>query len=270
MKTLVHISDLHFGREDPDIVAGLIEAIAVAHPDVIVVSGDLTQRAKKRQFRAARSFLRALPKVPRIIVPGNHDVSATNIFERTLRPLARYKRFITDDLAPFVDVGEIAVAGINTVRIAAVKDGRMNIRQVRTTCDQLARAGDDVARIVVTHHPIDMPVEDLRHKLVARSRMAMGYFSRCKVDLFLSGHLHSGQTILTSTRYKLAGYSAIVAHAGTAVSTRTRGEPNAWNLIQVDHARVDIQQMEWDGKRFEQGPLARYAKGEEGWASEGA
>ena len=89
MKTIAHISDVHFGREDPASVLGLLESVTAARPDVVVVSGDLTQRAKKRQFRAARAFLRELPLVPQIVVPGNHDVSATNLFERAVRPLAR-------------------------------------------------------------------------------------------------------------------------------------------------------------------------------------
>ena len=137
MKTIAHISDVHFGREDPEIVAGLLASVERAKPDVVVVSGDLTQRAKKRQFRAARAFLRELPKVPQIVVPGNHDVSTTNLFERAIRPLARYRRYITEDMNPFYEDDEVAIAGLNTVRIAAVKDGRLNLGQVRIACEQL-------------------------------------------------------------------------------------------------------------------------------------
>ncbi len=265
MTTIAHISDVHFGREDPEVVAGLLESVADAKPNVIVVSGDLTQRAKKKQFRAARAFLRQLPPVPQIVVPGNHDVSATNLLERTLRPLERYKRYITEDLAPFFEDGKVSIAGINTVRVAAVKDGRMNLKQVRTTCEQLGRGAPGAVRIVVTHHPLDMPAADVRHKLVGRSKLAMAEFSACHVDLFLSGHLHSAQAILTSGRYLLPGYSAIVAHAGTAVSTRTRGEANEWNLIHVEPAAIAVRRMEWGGKRFERGDKALYRKGDLGW-----
>ncbi len=267
MKTIAHLSDVHFGREDPDVVAALLESVAESKPDVIVVSGDLTQRAKKKQFRAARAFLRDLPAVPRIVVPGNHDVSATNLFERTLRPLERYRRYITEDLAPFYEDGEVAIAGINTVRVAAVKDGRMNLKQVRTTCEQLGRSAAGAVRVVVTHHPVDMPAEDVRHKLAGRSKMAMAEFAGSHVDLFLSGHLHSAQLILTNGRYKLPGYSAIVAHAGTAVSTRTRGESNEWNLIRVDGGAIDVQRVEWDGKGFKRGEQAHYRRGDAGWVA---
>ena len=168
-------------------------------------------------------------------------------------------------MAPFYADKDLLIAGINTVRIAAVKDGRLNSRQVRTTCGQLCRGGDDAVRVVVTHHPIDMPADDLRHTLLARSTMAMKEFARCRVDLFLSGHLHTGQTVVTSARYRVPGYSAVVAHAATAVSTRTRGEANGWNRIEVDAKRICVQQIVWSGKRFEKGRAEQYRRGDEGW-----
>lgn len=272
MRTLVHISDLHFGREDPELVAGLLAAIAAAQPNVIVVSGDLTQRAKKKQFKAARTFLAELPVVPLIVVPGNHDVSWTNMFERAVRPLARYKKYITQDMEPFADAGELAVVGMNTVRVGAVKDGRINRRQMQTACEQLGRAAQAAVRVVVMHHPIDLAEDDVKHTLVGRSEAAMVEFARCRVDLFLSGHLHTGLSLATSRRYRLQGYSAVMAQAGTAVSTRTRGEANAWNLIRVwapeadTGARLEVEQMEWNGKKFKGARIDRYLRGPAGWA----
>ena len=272
MRTLAHISDVHFGREDPELVAGLLESVAAARPDVVVVSGDLTQRAKKKQFKAARAFLHDLPVVPLVVVPGNHDVSWTNMFERAVRPLARYRKYITQDMEPFVDVGELAVAGINTVRAGAVKDGRINRRQMKVACDQLERAEATAVRIVVMHHPIDLAEGDLEHALVGRSDAAIVEFARCRVDLFLSGHLHTGLTLATSRRYRLAGYSAVMAQAGTAVSTRTRGEANAWNLIRIwgpaadASARMEVEQMEWNGKKFRGARVDAYERGSPGWA----
>jgi len=265
LKTIAHISDLHFGREDPLIVAGLLEALRNSAPDIIVVSGDLTQRAKKKQFRAARNFLAELPQVPRIVVPGNHDVSTTNLFERIVHPLKRYRRFIAQDLSPFYSDPELAIAGINTVRLMSTKDGRINHAQVELACRQFGRAASSAVRIVVTHHPFDVPPEDMQHPTLTRARMAMTAFASCHIDLFLSGHLHAGLTLASSKRYRLPGYSAVVAHAGTAVSTRTRNQPNAWNLIRIDPASLEVQQMSWNGRRFAPTLLDRYRKHPDGW-----
>ncbi len=272
MRTLAHISDVHFGREDPELVAALLQSLRAARPEVVIVSGDLTQRAKKKQFRAARAFLRELPEVPRLVVPGNHDVSWTNIFERAMRPLARYMRYITEDLSPFYEDAEVAVAGINTVRVGAVKNGRINGSQMRNACARLERSPQNALRVVVMHHPIDLAEDDEKHALVGRSAAAMKAFATCRVDLFLSGHLHAGLTLSTSRRYRLEGYSAVMAQAGTAASTRTRGETNAWNLIRLGPALenrppwLEVQQMEWSGKTFKGRRTERYERHQGGWA----
>ena len=270
MTTLAHISDVHFGREDPVLVKALIAALHKCMPDVIVISGDLTQRAKRRQFRAAQAFLAELPAVPRLVVPGNHDVSATNLFERVAHPLRRYRRFITPDLSPFVCAGEAAIAGINTVRLLSTKDGRINSTQVRRACTQFASAAQTSIRIVVTHHPIDLPFDDLKHPTLTRAGMAMSGFARCGVDLFLSGHLHSGVALLSGARYPIPGYSAVVAHAGTAVSTRTRNQPNGWNFIRLTAGSIEVESMQWNGRHFALGHMAAYRKHDQAWTHTGA
>lgn len=269
MKTLAHLSDLHFGREDPELVEALLRSVEAARPQVIVVSGDFTQRAKKKQFRAARAFLRRLPSIPQVVVPGNHDVSTTNLVERAMRPLARYKRYISPDLAPFYQDEEVAIAGINTVRLLATKDGRISLDRVSQVCTQFMDAPSEAIRIVVTHHPLDLPSTDLKNAIVTRARAAMESFSRCGpggVDLFLSGHLHGGLTLASSARYPMGNYSAVVAHAGTAVSTRTRDEPNAWNLIELASTRIDVHQMSWTGEGFRRTNTDAYRRTLHGWA----
>jgi 3',5'-cyclic AMP phosphodiesterase CpdA len=269
MRTIAHISDIHFGREDPAIVEGLLQAVSAAAPDIIVVSGDLTQRARKKQFRAAREFLLDLPAVPQIVIPGNHDVSLTSLMDRAFKPFKRFKRFITPDLAPFYTDDEIA--GINTVRLATVNDGRIKPRMVKIASEQLGNSGKGKARVVVTHHPMDLKLGDHKHHLVSLSKDAMKEFGAVGVDLFLSGHLHTGRTIATSARYKFKGYSAVVVHAGTAVSTRRRGEPNAWNVIRVrdvgaDCGTIEVEPMHWDGSAFHPMPVESYSKSKNGWA----
>src|SRR5882724_10264204 len=128
MRTLVHLSDLHFGRVDERLVEPLIAAVTEIDPDLVAVSGDLTQRARSHQFREARAFLDALPQ-PQIVVPGNHDVPLHNVFTRFVRPLDKYKGYITDDLQPVYQDNEIVVVGVNTARSLTIKGGRINENQ---------------------------------------------------------------------------------------------------------------------------------------------
>jgi 3',5'-cyclic AMP phosphodiesterase CpdA len=129
MRTLVHLSDIHFGRVDQAIIEPLINLITELKPDVVAVSGDLTQRARSQQFKEARAFLDRLPK-PQIVVPGNHDVPLYNIFARFITPLDKYRQFITEDLSPFYADEEVAVLGVNTARSLTIKGGRVNEEQV--------------------------------------------------------------------------------------------------------------------------------------------
>src|SRR3954452_6420392 len=125
MRTIVHLSDLHFGRIDPAILEPAIGFVRDLRPNVVAVSGDLTQRARTAEYFAARDFLRALPS-PQIVVPGNHDVPLHNLFSRFGRTLDRYRRYITNDLAPFYCDEEIAIAGANTAPAFSSQKGPNN------------------------------------------------------------------------------------------------------------------------------------------------
>ncbi len=248
MRTIAHLSDLHFGRLDRATLPALIAALEAAEPDVVVVSGDLTQRARRREFQDARKFLENLP-LPQIVVPGNHDVPLYNVVARTLRPLRRYQRYISDDLEPFYADDEIAVQGVNTARSLTFKNGRINRRQVVDSCSRLGRCGVGVTRIIVTHHPFDVPDAGPDHGLVGRARMAMAAFARCEVDLILSGHLHVSLISDCSARYQVCGRSLLVVQAGTATSTRRRGEVNSWNIIRIDGPHVSVECRSWNSRR---------------------
>src|SRR5688572_20355637 len=129
MRKIVHISDLHFGAADPQVAERLAAAIDEVGPDLVVVSGDLTQRARTDQFLEARSFLDRL-KFPQLIVPGNHDVPLYNVFDRFVNPLENFRRYITADLEPFHTDEEIAVAGVNTTRSLTIKGGSISRSQI--------------------------------------------------------------------------------------------------------------------------------------------
>jgi 3',5'-cyclic AMP phosphodiesterase CpdA len=185
MRTIVHISDLHFGRVDPLLPGPLAALAADLRPDLVAVSGDLTQRARPEEFDQARRFLEKLP-TPRIVVPGNHDVPLYNPYLRFIGRLERYRRYISEDLEPAYADEELAVIGINTARSLTFKGGRMNVLQVARIREWLCPFPRSVAKIIVTHHPFDLPPGHAGN-VVGRSRMVMRALGNCGADVFLSG-----------------------------------------------------------------------------------
>src|SRR6202163_3378118 len=267
MRTVAHLSDPHFGRIERATVQAWISTVAEARPDIVVVSGDLTQRAKEREFQEARQSLEALP-LPQIVVPGNHDVPFYNVIARALKPLRNYQRYITKDLEPFYSDDEIAIVGINTARSLSFKNGRINRQQVARSCVRLEACGENRTRIIVSHHPFDLPETHEVHGLVGRAHMAMAGFALCRIDLILSGHLHISSTSESAARYKIPGHSALVIHAGTATSTRARGELNSFNIIHVDRSSVAIQCLTWNRERgsFLLSATAHFRRAPAGWS----
>ena len=269
MRVIVHLSDLHFGRIDHPLLEPLVDVIKAARPNLVAVSGDLTQRARTEQFEEARAFLDRLP-FPRIVVPGNHDISLHNVVERFLWPLRKYAQHITTDLAPFYFDGEIAVMGVNTARSLTTKYGRINSAQISAVAAKFAPLGREVTKVLVTHHPFDLPpgYED-EHQLVGRAERAMTVLAKAGVDLMLSGHLHLAHTGVTSKRYKIEGHSALVVQAGTATSTRGRGEANSFNIIRIEAERIVVERILWHAgsASFQLASALTYERLAGGWSA---
>ena len=267
MRTVVHLSDLHFGKVDPALLDPLAEAVSALAPDVVVVSGDLTQRARTAQFLEARAFLARLPR-PQIVVPGNHDVPLHNVVHRLLRPLEKFQRHIEPSLSPsFIDA-EIAVLGMNTARSLVLKNGRVNAAQLESMREAFARVHDEVIKVVVTHHPFDVPPQIGSGERVGRAKTAMTMFAQCGVDVLLAGHLHTSRTAGTGDRYALSGYEALVVSAGTAASTRGRGEANSFNVLRLRKQRVEVERFEWVAarRRFVPGLQEVFERRLQGWS----
>ncbi len=244
MKKIVHISDIHFGKEDAAVVDRLVEKIGEIGPDVTVVSGDLTQRARSSQFAAARAFLDQI-QGPQIIVPGNHDVPLYNVVDRFVQPLEKYKKFITDDLDPFYHDEELAVAGVNTSRSLTIKGGRINAQQVAGIRLRMDALSDELLKVIVTHHPFDVPEGRDEDDIVGRAQKAMPVITESGADVFLAGHLHVSHIGNTARRYRLeTGRSALIIQAGTAASVRERGEENSFNLLEWDRPFLSVKRFQ--------------------------
>ena len=268
MRTIIHLSDLHFGRIDPAILAPLIAFIDGTKPDLVAVSGDFTQRARTVEYIEARKFLDAV-RSPKIVVPGNHDVPLHNLFSRFVRSLDGYRRYISDDLQPFFLDDEMAVAGVNTARAFTWKDGRISRWQLRDLHEKFERVPDGRAKILVTHHPFELPT-GAHGNVVGRSRLAMKTLAKAQVDILLAGHFHIADTGHTAKRYNTPGYSALIVASGTSTSTRGRGQPNSLNVIRVEQPRVTIERRVWnrEGSAFEVFSTESFHRGEAGWIRE--
>lgn len=268
MRTLVHMSDLHFGRIDPVLLAPLKARVEALRPDVVVVSGDLTQRARSAQFKQARAWLDTLPG-PQIVVPGNHDIPLYNVAARFFTPLVKYRRHITSNLAPEYVDDEIAVLGLNTARSLTFKDGRVNREQIDRLHDRFRALPPGLTHIVVTHHPFDLPDNFDKDDLVDRAPMAMEVFASCGVDLLLAGHLHSSHAANSAQRYKIGGYAALVVQAGTATSTRKRGEENSFNAIRIEPGKLTVERYSWQEtvSSFELASTEEFIRSGEVWES---
>jgi 3',5'-cyclic AMP phosphodiesterase CpdA len=265
VRTIVHLSDLHTGRLDPAVEAPLVNAVRSAAPDLVVLSGDLTQRATAAQFREARAIVDALGTRV-LIIPGNHDVPLWNVAARFLTPLARYSRYITTDLSPVFADEELIVVGVNTTRSFAWGEGRISHAQVDDALMRLTAAPPHATRIVVTHHPFDLPPGVRERRLLGRARMAMARFATAGADLFLSGHLHLSHISHSAERYRIAGHSALIVQAGT-VSVRGRGQEPSFNILRLERGRLTIGRFVWDSARRDFAEVAAgiYHRREDGW-----
>jgi len=259
MAVIAHLSDLHFGREDPRLVEALVRDLAAARPDLLAVSGDLTQRARGREFAAARAFLDRI-EVPRLVVPGNHDIPLLDLFRRFSRPLARYRRYIADETDPFLATARLAALGVNTARSNVWKNGRLSQAQIDSIRSRFCPLPADVFKVLVAHHPFLPPPDDPAPPLVGRGPEALRVAEECGVDLILSGHLHRGFTGDIRAHHVTMRRSILVAQAATATSHRTRNEANGYNLIRFDSPQLEFTQLAWDGQAFRPTRRARYER----------
>jgi 3',5'-cyclic AMP phosphodiesterase CpdA len=247
MLTLLHISDLHFGPfYVPAVGESLLQAAHRLRPDIIVASGDFTQRAKPDEFRAARQYLERLPPATQVLVPGNHDVPLYRILERLLAPYALYREYLSDALDVVVRPPNAVIVALNsTAPKRAITNGRIRRRQLDLCAEAFTSAPEDVARIVVTHHHW-APVPDYeKSEVMPGAKAALDVLTELRVDLILSGHLHRASIVNSLDVY--AGrdrtHGILIVQCGTSTSRRGRArerEKNSFNWIRMTDRSIRI------------------------------
>jgi 3',5'-cyclic AMP phosphodiesterase CpdA len=249
---IAHLSDLHFGAHDERLVQAVDRQMDELKPDLVVISGDFTQRARTEQFREACEFLGRLRDRGHDVlgVPGNHDVPLYDVFRRFLSPLARNRRFIDESLCPFVELPGVAVLGINTARSFTFKDGRINKDQVAFIREAFSRTPKDALRILVTHHPLfALEVGGEAERAIGRQELALDVVEESGVDMVLAGHNHHASSQDASDLVTRAG-GVLVVQAGTATSTRVREQEQSFNIIDLADGSVTIMVHGWKGEEF--------------------
>lgn len=227
MSLLLQMSDPHFGTEQPAVVQALAALVDAQRPELLVLSGDITQRARSAQFRAARAFTDSL-RLPLLAIPGNHDIPLFNLAARLLWPYAGYARAFGPELEPEHDTPALLVLGVNTTRPWRHKHGELSARQVERVAARLARAQAGQLRVVVVHQPVAVPDSHDANNLLRGHRAALERWAAAGADVVMGGHIHLPYVI------PLTGLARPVwaVQAGTALSSRTRsGGPNSVNLL---------------------------------------
>ncbi|SAK99449.1 metallophosphoesterase family protein [Caballeronia ptereochthonis] len=256
MTLLLQISDTHFGTERPRVVAALLRLIDALAPDLVVLSGDITQRARKRQFAAARAFLDALGATPTLVVPGNHDIPLFDPLARLFYPYANHQRAFGADLEPSFESPELLVLGVNTTRPYRHTDGEVSMRQIRRVASRLEAASAAQLRVVVTHQPVAVTrAQDEKNLLRGRER-AVQRWARAGADLILGGHIHLPYVLPLHDTFAGLPRRMWAVQAGTALSRRTRGSiDNSVNLIRHDAGAGGARQASverWDYSEIEE------------------
>ncbi len=263
MRRIAHLSDLHFGTETSGVLTELGSSLMLFAPHLVVVTGDLTQRARSSQFRRARRFLDELP-FARLVVPGNHDIEPLyRPLHRALAPYSRYKRFITPELCPVWHDDGLLVLGLSSVQPWRWKEGSVSPLQL-DQIKETARRYPSTLRILAAHHPVVQAATSRPTRRLRRHDQLFSVLEAADIGVCMSGHLHqsfSGVAVHPLERPR----SVLAIHASTATSTRLRGHANAYNQLTIDGTTLQVDATAWDGRAFAQLSRERYERRQGIW-----
>ena len=263
------MSDIHFGAHHEELAESLLADVTAQEPDLVVVSGDLTQRARTSQFEQARIFLDRLPR-PVLTVVGNHDLPLINLPSRFFSQTRRYEHYITSDLDPVVAVPGLVAVGLDTMPAWRWKAGHVSPRQAGIVRHAFGSAPADSWRLLVTHHPV---LPETLSGLVGR-RLLVSSCAEAGVAVLLSGHTHVSS--VTSTPLGEPGRrSALAVVSGTTISRRTRGGPNSYGVLRLSGpmevgATLTLELREPEGMGWSVGLRSRFVYTPHGVAAVGA
>lgn len=252
MKVALHISDTHFGTEQPPVVAALKRLVQAQSPELVIASGDITQRAQRSEFAAARAFIDQLNIPARLVIPGNHDIPLFHLAARLFTPYARYRRAFGEDLEPIFESPDLLVICVKTTRRYRHIEGEVSNAQISRVASRLRQASKTQLRIVVTHQPVHVMLPEDEKNLLNGHNEAILRWADAGVDLILGGHIH--RPFVCSLHDRIANLSRRVwaVQAGTALSSRTRFDAgNSVNLIRYGFAPSQhciIERWDYDGE----------------------
>lgn len=259
MIRLLHLSDVHFGAVDDRLLPPMLALAHDLRPDVTVISGDLTQRARPAQFAAARAFVDQLPG-PVLVVPGNHDMPLGNLGLRLLAPFARYRSTFGPELDPTLTLPGAVIQGVNTANPLVWKSGHLTRHSADRLTATFAAAPKDAMRIAVLHHA-PVSAADGTPADMADPAAVLGTLARAGTDIVLSGHTHMPHAGFAETA---AG--VLFLQVGTAISTRLKTDTNDFALIEI--GTETVTQHAWlarQGESFVQSASARFLRSSTGW-----
>lgn len=265
MLTILHISDLHFGPHFvPRAADALLRAARGLAPDIVAISGDLTQRAKRHQFEEARAYMEKLPRVPTVVVPGNHDVPLYRGIERIFRPHALYKEYISSQLdAVLYHELAVVVALDSTSPLTAITNGRIRQSQLDFCARAFERAPAGAARVVVAHHHVAPAPDYEKTNVMPGSKRVLERLRDLEVDMILGGHLHRAYIGNSLDLYpgEDRGHGIIIVQSGTTTSRRGRArerEKNTFNLIRIGEQVIRVTHYMYFGELDAFAPASRH------------